>query len=342
MSIVPELIFQTVIVRGIRTLREDSRFIDQLFRNLSDKDRQQLREFLKSNVINLVLNYPRSTLTVPSIVILLKNENEKAAYLGDSMGLEVPEELGYESSVEDEVLGGTGSVSTLSGPGNVIFGPHRVLSATNNTLKVSDRTFSANQFVGNDTTTVTIVAGVGVGQTRDIVANSHNSLMIASNWTTNPDTTSIFEIREPTIEILGTVPKLYDRRDNDLARSLERRGSLYTNKYQIQLVASNQEQTIYLYTILKSIFTLSRLFMEQQGVINFMMSGTDFVNRSEYIPDYAFMRAMNVEFDHPFDVYERLEGIIDAFTLILSVGDDVAIETVETDISPAAAVVTGP
>jgi len=81
---------QTTIVRGIKTLRNDSRFIDQLFRNLSQSDQEQIRSFITNNSIDLTINYPRDTLKVPAIVILLRSENEaperQGVYLGDSMG----------------------------------------------------------------------------------------------------------------------------------------------------------------------------------------------------------------------------------------------------------------
>lgn len=319
MSLIPEFVFQTTIARGIGTLRDDSRFIDQLFRNLSAGDQQQMRSFLKDNQIELVINYPRSPLSTPAIVLLLKSETETHAYLGDSMGVETPDVFGWDGEVLPEVLGGAASTSDISGPGPVIFGPHKVLSATNNTIRVSDKTFVANSFItGVGGRTLHIVVGTGSGQQREIVANGGNSIMVSPNWTTIPDDTSVFEVRGVPEETLGEPAKLYDRRDPSLV--LERRGSLYTNKYQAQLVGSNQEQTIYLYVILKAIFTLARTFMEGQGIINLRMSGTDFANRPEYIPDYAYMRILNLEFEHPFDVFEEFGNLADQFTLALCDG----------------------
>lgn len=342
MSAIPEIIFQTVIVRGIKTLREDSRFIDQLFKNLSTNSQQQIRDFIKNNAINLVLNYPREQLKVPSIVLLLKTEEESYPYLSDSMGVETPDEFGYEGGVEPEILGGTAAVSSVSGPGRVIFGPHKVLSATSTSITVSDNSFIADCFVtGTVTRTIHIVAGTGKGQIRTIVSNTGNTVNVDPAFTITPDSTSIFEIREEASEIIGEPEKLYDRRDEDL--TLERRGGVYTTRYQAQLVGANPEQAIFLYAILKSIFTISRLFLESQGVINMRMSGTDLVHRSEFIPDYAYMRVMNVEFENPFDIYEELTGLADNFRLVLRDATEKAVlSDTNLSIAPSSPIVEGP
>ena len=321
MSIVPEFIFQTTISRGIATLRKDSRYIDQLFRNLSRGDREQMRAFIQSNTIDLAINYPRSALSLPAIVILLRTDNESTAFLDDYMAMGNPDEFSYDGGIEGEILGGTTSTSNTSGPSELVFGPHRVLSATLNTLRVSDRTFYVSQFVdGTELLEVHIVSGTGSGQVRKVVANSHNYLMTDTNWTIVPDTTSVFEIRTPRSEIVGQPPLLYN--NNDFSELVERRGGVYTNRYQVQVVATTQEQVIYLYAILKAIFTLSRLFMEGQGVINLRMSGTDFINRPEYVPDMAYMRMMTVEFENHFDVYQSVGGLVENFTLCLIDGID--------------------
>jgi hypothetical protein len=39
------------------------------------------------------------------------------------------------------------------------------------------------------------------------------------------------------------------------------------------------------------------------------MTVTDFVPRTEYQPDFAYMRAMTVEFVTPFDVFEELSTV---------------------------------
>jgi hypothetical protein len=315
MSLIPEFIFQTIIARGIRTLRNDSKFLDQLFRNLPQAQTEQIREFLRTNTIHLTLNWPRSDLKMPSIVILLKNDNEASdgTYLADSMGIGRPDEFGFDGELP-ETLGGAATTSSLSGQGKIVFGPHLVLSATLNTIKVSDTTWKNDELVVEGVT-VHIIGGTGVGQQRTAVSNSRNTIMVSPNWTTIPDTTSVFEVRAAEVEVLGEPTALYDRRDP--ASFVERLGSLYDTMYEFQVIDQKPESTIILNTIVRSIMTLSRTFLEQQGVINMQLSATDFVPRAEYIPDHAYVRALRVNFKHPFDIFEPRTDLVTQFRVVL-------------------------
>ncbi|MCF6205352.1 MAG: hypothetical protein L3J47_00465 [Sulfurovum sp.] len=304
-----------------------------------------MRDFVTSNQVDLSINYPRSSLRLPAIVILLRNESEspQGAWLGDYMGSGHPDELAYDGGLE-ELLGGVASVSGMSGQGLLEFGPHRVLSATLNTLSVSDRGFYSGQFVhGVSPLVVHVVGGTGAGQQREISSNTHNLLMVSSDWLVTPDTTSVFEVRAKAAEVLGQPSKLYDRRDKSTI--VERHGSLYSNKYQFQVVASSQEQVIYLYSILKGIFTLSRLFMEGQGIISMKMSGTDFTNRPEYLPDLAYMRVLTLEFETEFEVFTELDNLVESFTMCLSdgrSGEDIDVSVAVVPIGQPSTVITGP
>lgn len=333
MSLLPEFIIQTTIVRGIQAFRKDHRFIDQLFRNLDQNSLQQMRTFLDTQVIDLAINYPRSTLKVPAIVILLKSETEGQAYLGDSMGLEVPDVFGYDGGVEGEVLGGAGSVSSLSGEGKIIAGPLNAVGGTLNTIKVDTSMFKfcVDAYRGNSST-IAIVAGTGTGQKRDITANSTDTIMVSPNWTTIPDNTSVFEIRASVDEVIGEPAKLYDRRNG--TPFIERRGALYNVSYQIQVIGHNPESTIFLYAILKAIFTLSRIFMERNGIIDLKMSGTDFLPRAEYLPDYAYMRAMTMDFKVPFDIFEDIGNGVNTINLLLDPKEPVVIDLAALTRSP--------
>lgn len=303
MSLVPEFILQTIIVRGIKMMRNDARFIDQLFRNLDQKSIAEMRTFIKTQGIDLCINYPRSGLKVPAIVILLKSETEGQAYLGDSMGIDQPEMFSYDGAVADEVLGGTATVSTLDGNATVVFGPNIVQTATENTIKISTIPWQLDQY-GDGKHSIRIVAGTGVGQARGITGNGRNIVMIEGRWLVIPDSTSRFEIVSAPDPIIGQPSSLYNRRGGEAP--LERRGGLYNNSYQIQVIGPSPELTIFLAAALKAILTLSRIPLEGQGIINFKMGATDFVPRAEYVPDFAYMRAINLDFSHPFDVFEEI------------------------------------
>lgn len=303
MSLQPEFIIQSVIVKGITAFRRDTRFIDQLFRNLDQVSLEQVRSFVRDQGFDININYPRDTPKLPAIIILLKSENESNAYLGDSQGIGLPDEFSYDGDVANEILGGTASISNISGIGTIVFGPYRAAGGTANTLTITTREWNNSEFVGRNLT-LRLVAGTGAGQIRDIVANGVTSIMISPNWSTIPDTTTIFEIRNPSSELLGEPAKLYDRRNQALF--VEKRGSLYNDNYQVHILGENPEQTVYLTTIIKAIFTVMRLYMENQGIINLKLSATDFINKPEYQPDFAYTRALNLEFLHSFDIFEDL------------------------------------
>lgn len=326
MSLIPEFILQTTIVRGIRTLRNDHRFVDQLFRNLRQVDIDQIRKFMVDNAIDLTINYPREDLKIPAIVILLRTETEhpQGAYLDDSMGIDDElEVLGYDGGIPPSVQTGTASTSTLSGQGPILFGPKQAVGGTENTIIITNDTEMVScEFLsaGGGEATVHIVGGTGRGQIRNLVENTPTVVTVEPNWTIVPDATSIFEIRAPAQEILGEPSALYDRRSPQF---VERKGSAYQLNYQIQVIGQNPEQTIYLFTILKAILTLSRTFLEGQGVINMKMGATDFLPKNDYVPDFAYMRALNLEFLYHFDTFVVLEGLAEEFNIRLQDSDKV-------------------
>ncbi len=338
MSIIPEIIIQTVINRGIKLMRDDSRFIDQLFVNTSRSDKQNIRDFVKNNTFDLSINYPRSALALPAIVVLLKGETEANAYLGGSMGHQTPDDMSYDDDIP-EILGGTASTSSQVGSAQIVYGPFRVLSATNNTVRASDRTFEVDEFVGKEYT-LRVVGGTGKGQIRTVSANGHNFIMVSSNWLTLPDTTSILEIHEADSDVIGEPEKLYNRRDP--YEYIERRGSLYTLNYQLQVITAGQEQTIYLYAIIKAIMTISAVFLEGQGIINMRMSGSDFSNRPDYVPDVAYMRVLTMQFEAPFDVYQAESEVARIFQISLLDEESEVINEFEVDASVYTTTISGP
>lgn len=306
MSLLPEFIFRAVLVRGIRTIRQDAKLLDQLFRNVDKESASEMRRFFREQAVYLDINYPRETLKLPAIVILLRAESEAQAYLGDSMGYgSLPDEMSYDALDEEGVLGTAASVSTLSGEGPIVYGPFTALSGTANTLRIGENAWPIDQYrVGSHT--VHIVGGKGIGQQRGIIANGRDVLMVKPTWSSIPDDTSVFIIRGAASEVIGEPRALYQRENE---QQVERLGSLYGLNYQLQVIGPNPEFTIYLAAVVKSILTLARQFLESQGIINFKLSATDFVPRAEYQPEYSYMRALNIEFQYPFDVFAELEAV---------------------------------
>ncbi len=217
------------------------------------------------------------------------------------MGLEVPEQFSYE-----DVLGGNSSPVTSLGVNKLIeFGPYPVESATNNTLTIDSNLWTISKFVGRDLT-VDITSGTGVGQSRTITANTVKTLMISGTWGTNPDNTSVFAIHRKTDEVLGEPSKLYNLSNSP---KIERKGYLSRAQYQLQVVGSNPAQSIFLTKILVSILLIFKVFMESQGIINLKITTTDFMPKSDYLPDLVYARAINLDFLYPFSIFEELRNL---------------------------------
>lgn len=284
------------------------KYIEQLFVNLDRESATEMRTYFEKNMVHVDLNYPRANPVVPGIYIILKSETEGQAFLNDHMSTgEVPDGTGYDDWDEEILGGGTvfgaASTSSSAGEGSVVYGPALARSATLNTLVIDGNAWAVDTYRGGGRT-IHIIDGTGTGQKRNIVANGPSTIMVNPNWTTLPDTTSQFVIRGPEKELVGEPRGLYK---NQTSQFLERKGSYYSTSYQILVIGPNQEQTIYLSIIVKSILTYSRMFLEGQGIINMRLGASDFVPRKEYYPDYAYMRAIEVNFLYPFSIYVEPE-----------------------------------
>jgi hypothetical protein len=76
--------------------------------------------------------------------------------------------------------------------------------------------------------------------------------------------------------------------------------------------------------------------MEGQGISDFRLSATDFAPRPEYQPDLTYMRALNMDFLFPFDIFEPQDGIARSFRLVLEgepVDDSISATPVLSDTS---------
>lgn len=306
MALVPEHILQGVIVRGINAMRKDARLVDQLFRNVDAEGQRQMRELFRTGVpFDLCLNYPREVLKLPGIVIVLRAQDEGQAWLGDSMGAELPEAFSYEGGIEGEILGGVASASSIGSEAPLLYGPAYVASGTTSTVKMSQ--VLSQDWRGRNAT-CRIVAGTGTGQIRTITSNTPTVISVQPNWRTAPDSTSVIEVRGNPQEYIGGQPhRMYNARDPSLW--VENRGVYDAMQYQIIVASPNPSMTIYLAMILRAILFLSRNLLEQQGIINLKVASTDLVPRAEYLPDVSYTRALNVSFLSPFSVFQEIADI---------------------------------
>jgi len=303
----PEFIIQQAVVRGFRRFREDQRYVDTLFHNLHQRDLEALRKFFRNDTVDFSINYPEQDLKLPALVLLMKNENESQAFLGNLM----QDELGIKTMGEpfpaDELSGsatvlGAGSASP-TGLGRALqLQPTTVIEAGANYVYLPAGTFRIFDPFEEDTTIV-VLEGTGAGQERQVISIEPRStgvlLTVAPNWDTTPNTSSVVKLVGPNDgdSVLGEPSKLFTTSD-----SLERRGSLYKASYHLMVLSPASILTVCLYSAVKAMLFMEDQFLIKQGVMNLQISGTDFVPRAEFLPANCFQRIMSLEFDYSFDV----------------------------------------
>jgi hypothetical protein len=86
MAILPELVIQYVLSKGLRSIREDEYILDTLLYQLPQKSVQEIKKILRKTEINIILGYPREATKLPCISILLRGEDESNSFLGDYIG----------------------------------------------------------------------------------------------------------------------------------------------------------------------------------------------------------------------------------------------------------------
>jgi len=319
MSLMPEMVIQEVLVKGIRTFRENPDLIDMLFRNLTQEDVMGLRDFIVNSSIDIAINWPATPPQLPAIIIALKSEAESQAFLGDVMqGPRNVEDTGTPFDFEDEAGDpanevGSGSLSNLANETFTLAGPYRVTAATISTLifETTDEIFNISDPFEVPEVLVVIREGQGAGQRRVVNTMSRNAaskaitVEVTSNWMTIPDATSVFDFQfQDAGHITGEPSKLFGT-----GAVVERKGALYRTSYQLSIAGPNPEITICLYAMVKAIFFIFCEWMQQRGIIEPKVSGTDFVQKPEYLPDPSYLRALILEFQYGFDVYLTVETI---------------------------------
>jgi len=330
MSIVPEYIIQQVLVKGFRAIRDDGRIVDMLFRNLRQDDLDKLRTFFQESTIDINLNYPDQDLHLPAIVILLKSEAESQAFVGNLMeGPQMVRSLGHPFP-KDELRGdatvlGAGSVSTTGGGYRIYLPPTKATKGEDAAVHIAEGLIKVVDPFEEDVFVV-ILEGTGAGQTRQIImidpvgSGFDSKITVTPSWATNPDNTSVIEVRTAADQsgVTGEPSKLFTSQD-----IIERRGVIYQTTYDLLIVGSNPETTVFLYSVVKALIFLNEHFLIKQGFMNLAMSGTDFSPRTEFYPDLAYQRALSLTFSYSFDIYQKASeaSLIDKITVGLAVHD---------------------
>jgi len=309
MSVIPEILLQRVVVNGFRTLRKDPRVLDALFKNLTQEQLQNVKAFVLDTAIDFSVNYPRQDLKIPSLVLVLKNETESIPFIGDSMNT-----LGVGTPVPDvdlshDTLGGHGaSISGSSGLPMKLAGPLAVLNSVGIRVNLAESAETlVEELLENPVgcAFLYVVKGTGAGQIFPILRIRSDSLDIQGDFESSLDGTSVVDIRAPSDPrlALGEPSRVYDAQ----ATNLRRIGSQYEVTYHLHIIAGQQDEVIFLYSVIKALFLSQRRLLEAQGIIALKISGSDFAPKTEYLPSTVFQRMMVLTFTYPFSFLQEQE-----------------------------------
>lgn len=333
MSILPEMIIQQTLIRGVRLFREDDRLIGMLFRNVDQRELESIRDFLHNDSIEICINYPDQDLKVPSIVILLKNETESQPFLGDLQEDHQSVKLSGVNPFPDDselvgaqTLAGSGSVGPVAYNLPLLIQPTRAIGGTLLSVTGPDDLTSLLDPFEMDSWVV-LMEGTGAGQRRkvDSITPAFQpgqgvtfEIDPTEPFTVAPDATTVFKVvGDPDmVGVTGEPAKLYKSSDN-----VERLGSIYRATYQLDIHGPNPEAVIYLYNIVKAIFFAANGLMIRQGFLTFLrISGTDLMPIPDYYPSSICRRSLSVEFEYAFDVYREVsEPLASIIKVALSV-----------------------
>ena len=329
MSILPELIIQQSLVRGIRAFREDERLLGMLFRNVDSQELQTLRESLRNDSIEICINYPDQELKIPYVVIVLKSESESQPFLGDLQqgSADLIEILGQnpfpiETLTGDQTVLGGGSVDTVGMNAPILLRPTLAIGGTATTILAPIET-TALIDPYEEQAYVVVMEGTAAGDRRTVtriepsIQGTHVTITVSEDFTTVPDTTSVFKlVGESDDATTGEPAKLFAPTDR-----IERMGSIFKVNYQLDIASSSSEGVIYLYNIVKAIFFVANKLMISQGFLaNIKMSGSDLAPMLEGYPTLVYRRALSLEFEYAFDVFREItEPLATSIEVALSV-----------------------
>lgn len=321
MSVIPEIILQRAIIDGLGAVRKDPRIINMLFKNLPLPQQTAIQKYIRDSTIDFSLNYPKSEIKAPAIIMLLKTENESQEFLGDIMGTPPHYDM-PDQDMEEDTLGGNGaSVSQMGGLPELVCGSLQVAAMLPGksavTLQETSQDVIAEVFsVSSNWSPLNlhVVRGSGVGKVYAISSITASQLDIVGTFALDLDSTSVVDIRYTSTPeaAYGEPVRAYES-----STGQSRIGANYDIQYQLDILAGNQEEVIYLYTVLKAILFSQRTFLEAQGVMNLKLSGSDLAPRSELAPDDLYTRSMTLQFTYPFSFIVE-QDVARAINIILA------------------------
>jgi len=112
-------------------------------------------------------------------------------------------------------------------------------------------------------------------------------------------------------DLIGEPRKIFDSTENLYK---ERRGSGFSSSYMLQIMADNQDFTLFLYHAARYIIMSNMKTFERNGMFEMRMSGTDFLPQPAHQPSFVFMRGLTMNFTYfaeHFVVFDNSTSIED-------------------------------
>lgn len=315
-SVIPDRVLIQALKEGILAIRNSPKILATLFQNLTDPEFERVVSFITKSPLSLMANYPRSTITPPCIVLTLQAESEELTFLGDHMGTSPgyglpPQEHVYDTSVS------AASTSEVTGLGVKVLSNAQVAADSGDKIYINTAAYKqwyvsyaeGEENVEPSSLTMHVISGTGRGQVVDVTMVNPEYIDIVTPLTVSLDSTSRIDLRLNGDNGLkhGEPARFYNEDD-----IVSRKGAYYSANYSLDVICGSQEEVIYLYSIVKSIFFLFKASLESQGIQNLVLTGSDLVVRNEAIPTELFNRKLNLQFSYPFSVLieeEVLQGL---------------------------------
>lgn len=311
MSNIPEITLQTAIVRGLRGLREDPRILDSIYRDQSQQEQAQIKNFFLNKSIDFSVNYPRGEeLKVPAIVMTLMSDTESDPVIGDFLGVGFPQDMTFDT---DGAHGAsTSDRSNLNSKliGNVRVDRVEYNSETDISTLYWDSIYTPEVLkalanASNTSYTVHVTNGYGAGQKHHIREITNISLDIRGTFDPQLDSSSVIAIRR-TQEVEhsdGQPSRIYPEDDFD---NYYCKGSIHEARYRLNILGGNSAETIFLYSALKTILLSQRVYLEDQGLLGLTMQGAEYSPQGDYLPNIVYGRSMTISFKYVFSFVEEL------------------------------------
>jgi len=147
--------------------------------------------------------------------------------------------------------------------------------------------------------------------------------------------------------IHGEPSRIFDVAPNAFGRVplYEQIGQGYRAAYALTIMGPGSTYVLFLYALVKSILNRHRPFLEQNGVFNLSMSGTDFMGDPEMLPMHVYARAVELSFLYFFGDIQTIDDAakgIEMYVEALEQGSNEVLEVIPIlgDAEPAITSIT--